>query len=194
MGTNPWHLLSDEELLAATATGTHGAFNELMSRHMYAVHKMIYTMRFDQTTADDVAQETWLKVWKNAAKFDPSKNTKFTTWMYQIAMNVSIDHKRKLKMFSDEELPEIADNSPPREEVIDENRRQRHVQLAIQSLPVRQRSALTLCYFQGISQSEAAVILGTSVKAIESLLIRAKQALRQQLAPYMYDGENRHES
>lgn len=172
----------DDQLMALIASGHKEAFATLMKRHMQTVYSMVCRMQFNGVDVDDITQETWIRVWKNANHFDPGKKSKVTTWMYQIAMNLCIDQKRKISADSIDMIPEIADESAlTQEEMVDKKRQKQLVNKAIATLPERQRAALVLCFYQGVSQSDAASILGTSVKALESLLIRAKRSLRSQL-------------
>ena len=169
---------SDEELMRRVQSQDEAAFAALLTRHLGAIHAFVYRMCQNVEDAQDIAQETFLKVWSRAETWQPGR-VKFTTWLHQIARNLCIDMFRKQPSRVTAEFdPELlGDSSMRTDELL-----VRNLQRAIGALPERQRAAFVLCQVQGWSQIEAAETLEISVEALESLLARARRKLRQMLA------------
>ena len=148
---------------------------------MAMVHGLAWRMLGDAAEAEDVVQECFVKLWVNAKGWAPSGGG-LGAWLRRVATNACLDRLRKPRGVSDAALAEHADEGPPADAVIDEARRREAVAAAIHALPDRQRAAIVLTYYEGASNAEAASILGLGVKALESLLVRARQGLTQQLA------------
>src|ERR1043165_4339419 len=85
---------SDEELMALVAAGDNAAFRRLMARHMGRAIRVAETVVRGSIEADDIAQEAFIRIWRNAAGFDP-RVARFTTWMHRIVVNLAIDRKRR---------------------------------------------------------------------------------------------------
>ena len=120
----------------------------------------------DAAEAEDVVQESFVKLWVNAKGWAPSGGG-LGAWLRRIATNACLDRLRKPRGISDDVLAEHADDGPPADALIDEARRREAVAGAIQALPDRQRAAIVLTYYEGVSNAEAASILGLGVKALE---------------------------
>jgi RNA polymerase sigma-70 factor (ECF subfamily) len=133
-----------------------------------------------RTDAEDIAQEVFLKVWMNAAKWQPGK-AKYSTWLHRVAMNQCLDRLRKKREVLMETFPEREDESPDALETLQSSEQSDLVQSAIDTLPDRQKTAIALCHFQGMSNSEASEVMSISVEALESLLSRARRGLRDKL-------------
>lgn len=174
--------------MASVQARDPAAFAGLLDRHLAAVQGFLYRLTFNTADADDLAQETFLRVWKHASRWQPNR-VRFTTWLYRIARNLAIDQHRKRRDTNDD-LSQIADPAPGAEDVLDGESRRRHVREAVAALPERQRTALLLCQFQGMSNRDAADTLGVSVEALESLLARARRSLKNTLKPLL---ESSHE-
>jgi RNA polymerase sigma-70 factor (ECF subfamily) len=144
----------------------------------------------NQADAEDVAQETFLRLWSRAKDWRPE--AKLTTWLHRVALNLCRDRLRRAAPPSLEEAPEPADPAPSAAAGIHRAQLARRVDAAVAALPERQRAALALCHYQGLSNIEAAQILGVGVEALESLLARARRTLRKGLAaeaPELLGGE-----
>lgn len=171
----------ERALMVRVGMGDARAFERIVARHMPMLHGLAWRMLADPGEAEDVVQESLVKLWVNAKGWQPSGGG-LGAWLRRIATNACLDRLRRPRALSDEGLPERADDAPLADSLIDTDRRRVAVQAAILALPDRQRAAIVLTYFESVSNAEAASILGIGVKALESLLVRARQGLSQQLA------------
>lgn len=169
---------SDEELMARVAmVGDHAAFRMLMHRHMRRAIRVAQGIVSNAADADDIAQDTFLRVWNRAKSFDPAL-AKFTTWMHRIAVNLAIDRTRRVPTEPIELAADVADPDDGALATLIEREQRRAMAIALARMPVRQRAAVTLFHFEGLSGRECALVLGVGEKAFESLLIRARTALK----------------
>ena len=172
--------VTDEHLVARSAGGDRTAFDELVVRYgPYALRVAARLLR-DTALAEDVAQEAFVRCWSQIHRFE-SRQARFTTWLYRIVVNLCIDNKRRREP---EPLPadfDVVDAGATAEEMMESNERATILAQALKDLPLRQRAALTLIYDEGLSGAEAARVLGSSVKAVERLLARARSYLRARL-------------
>ena len=170
----------DEALMDRIRRGDHGAFAILVRRHTNMFFAAAYRMCGDRTESEDVVQEAFLKLWTKPGAWDPAKGVKFTTWFYRVVTNLAIDRNRRERHYEGsaamENAPDRADRADQALETQEENE---ILERAIASLPDRQKTALNLCFYEGLSNKEAADILGIGVKALESLLMRAKAGLKE---------------
>jgi RNA polymerase sigma-70 factor (ECF subfamily) len=160
------------------------AFTRLVDRHLAGLQKFLIRMTGNAADADDVAQEAFLRIWSHAQRWQPGR-VRFTTWLFRIARNLAIDRYRKRRETSDDDLAQSVDDAADAGQTIDTERRRRLMQNAIARLPERQRTALVLCHFDGMSNPEAAAVLGVTVDALESLLSRARRTLKTALRPLL---------
>ncbi len=165
-------------------TGDQQAYTRLLDRHLDRVHAYIFRMTNNRADAEDIAQETFLRVWRRARTFQPGR-VRFTTWLHRIAHNLCVDAFRKRRDTVDTKIDAMADGAPTADELSAAEERRRAVHAGIAALPERQRSALVLCQLQGRSNREAAEIIGVSVHALESLIARARRTLKTRLQNYM---------
>lgn len=173
---------SDEELVRRISEGEHDAFAQLVERHSKLFFTAAYRMTSNNEEAEDIVQDAYIKLWQRPERFDPSKGVKFTTWFYRVVTNLAIDQTRKRKpQVKSEVLDYMADDTPLADERLSESDEQAVLEDAIQRLPERQKAALNLCFYEGLSNKEAAEVLEIGVKALESLLMRAKKALKEDL-------------
>ena len=134
----------------------------------------------DRDEAEDVAQETFVRVWNNAATCQQER-AKFDTWLHRVALNLCYDRLRARSHYSDEEVPDLMDSAPIAEQRLDHQQQNDHVAAALALLPTRQREALVLQFYQALSNTDSAQLMDVSVEALESLLARARRNLRQVL-------------
>ena len=165
-------------------TGDQQAYARLLDRHLNNVHAYVFRMTNNRADAEDIAQETFLRVWHRARTFKPGR-VRFTTWLHRVAHNLCVDAFRKRRETDDGELDAMADDAPAVDEQNMAEERRKAVHAAIAALPERQRSALVLCQLQGRSNREAAQIIGVSVDALESLIARARRTLKTRLRNHM---------
>lgn len=181
----------DAECLLALSQGSQNeksqALAALMDRHLKSIKSLAWHMMGDEMEAEDIAQETFLKAWNHAGKWEPGR-AKFSTWLHRVAKNACYDRLRKKTEIYSDDVPEIQDGAPNAVQVMmskeTETTHKQHVELALQKLPERQLAAITLCHYENKSQIEAAEILEIGVRAYESLLARARQSLRDELSAY----------
>ena len=172
----------DEALCARIAAGDHRAFTKLVDRHTDRFYALAWKMCGDDRQAEDIVQEAFVKLWQNPEKYDPSRGAKFTTWFYRVVVNLSYDIARKKTPVDASHVIDIFESGErPVDEKIAEAEQQSELENAIQQLPERQKTALNLCFYEEVSNAEAAEIMGVGLKALESLLMRAKKNLRDYL-------------
>lgn len=172
----------DADLVTRLAVGDERAFNALIDRHVDTIQALAAHMLGDIFLAEDVTQSVFLKTWQMAPTWQPGQ-AKLITWMRRITTNLCLDMLRKKSPTLMETLPEQVDESPHAFDRVALSEQAETVKSAIMRLPERQRTALILAYYQNVSQSEGAEILDTSVSAYESLLSRARRALKTTLVP-----------
>jgi len=173
---------TDEELMAQVQRRDREAFTRLLDRHLAGLQKFLIRTTGNGADADEVAQEAFLRIWTRADSWQ-SDRVRFTTWLFRIARNLAIDRHRRRRETNDEDLEQIVDDAPDTAHTIDAERRRKMMQNAIAQLPERQRTALVLCHFDGMSNPDAAAVLDVSVDALESLLSRARRSLKNALRP-----------
>lgn len=169
--------------MARVQRGDHQAFAHLVERHSGRFYAVAYRMVGNSAEAEDIVQDCFLKLWNKPDMWNKKKNAKFTTWFYRVITNAAIDKSRRYaRMISGDTVFEhMPDGKRNAEEEMYENQTQKELEEAIQSLPDRQKAALNLCFYEGLSNKDAAVILNVNVKALESLLMRAKTGVRDYL-------------
>jgi RNA polymerase sigma-70 factor, ECF subfamily len=182
---------SSEDLMTRIAEGDEHAFEVLVERHQTSILNLIYRLIGDRTKAKDLAQEVFLRIWQAAKSYKPE--AKFTTWIYRISANLCFNElksSRRKKLFpflrpdadhetgTEEDLP---DRSPSPEDLLLAKERSLQIAEALQSLPENQRLAIILKRYDDLSYEEIARVLGCSVPAVESLLVRAKGALQKKM-------------
>lgn len=181
--------VADDALATRAAAGDRSAWAALVDRYLGVVSGYAWYMLGDRAEAEDIAQETFLRLMAKLPDWEPAKSNPggatLKTWLYRVAINLCIDRSRKRVPEPMAELPDLPDaGAAQAEENFD---RARAVRAALDRLPERQRAVMTLVYYQGFSNAEAAALLKVSVDAVESLLGRARRALRASLAPLRDD-------
>jgi RNA polymerase sigma-70 factor (ECF subfamily) len=171
----------ESALVRQVAAGDRVAFRTLVDAHQRALSGYALRMLSDRDSADDIVQETFLRLWSRAGSFDGNA-ARLTTWLHNIAHNLCIDFFRRNARLSFGAEQDAEVSSAPGPEAGHEScERSAQVRRAISELPERQRSALVLCHYQGLSNRDAAAVLDVSVDALESLLARARRQLKKQL-------------
>lgn len=172
---------SDEELMERIAGGDSRALRLLMQRHMPRAVRMAEGITRNRADADDVAQDAFMRLWRLAARFDPARG-RFVSWMSQIVVNLSIDRLRSRRTEPLDPDMNIEDPAPGADDDLIAAEERSAVGAALAALPERQRAALVLFHFEGLSGREAAEALGLGEKAFESLLTRARISIRARVA------------
>jgi RNA polymerase sigma-70 factor (ECF subfamily) len=172
--------MADAGLLEAAAGGSHAAFSEIVNRHFQPVYRLVWRMTGGAADAEDVAQDAFVKLWKNPAQVREAAALK--GWLMRVASNAVIDGSRRARPFPLEDAPEIRDPQARPDAPLDREQAARLVDGKIAALPDRQRQALSLVYFEGLTNIEAAEVMEVSVDALESLLARARRSLKDSLS------------
>ncbi len=172
---------TDDDLVALVAKGDEAACRLLVDRHLSRVIAVARRMMGNQADAEEVAQEVFLRVWTHAERWEPGR-AQFTTWLHRVATNLCLDRLRRHTMDDIESIPEPVSDEPGPDVIFEQQELANRVEIALQALPARQRAAVTLTHFQGLTNIEAAETLEISIEAVESLLGRARTALRVSLA------------
>ncbi len=186
----------DVHLMMLFQDGNEDAFAQLIRRNQHKVFAVIYRFLGDRAEAEDLAQEVFLRVYRTAGRYEPT--AKFSTWLYRIATNISLNAIRNRGRFhaislevssqddSDNFHREIPDEtSPDPGSAMNDEELSRVVMHAIEQLPEQQKSAIILNKYEGLSYEDVAEILGCSVMAVKSLLSRARSNLKTKLMPYL---------
>jgi RNA polymerase sigma-70 factor, ECF subfamily len=171
----------DDDLIRHMAEGDHRAFRQLMGRHGRAMLSLAERTTGNAADADELVQEVFLKVWTMAPRWRTDGAAQFSTWLYRVVLNASLDRRRRRPFSPLEEADEPVDDAANGLDRVLEGQRKAVVHQAMATLPERQRAALALHYFGETSAPEAARILDLSLSAMEALLVRGKRALRQAL-------------
>ncbi|MHC3127945.1 RNA polymerase sigma factor [Brevundimonas sp. GN22] len=170
----------DEELLGRVAKGDPAAIQAMVARKLPRILNLAARLLGDPIEAEDVAQETMLRVWKQSAKWKPGQ-AKFDTWIYRVGLNLCYDRLRRRRETPVETFPEMVDDGPAPDRGLLAAETGARVQQVLMRLPQRQREAIVLCHYQELGNIEAAQLMGISVEALESLLSRARRTLRASL-------------
>ncbi|SDT36798.1 RNA polymerase sigma factor [Pseudomonas fuscovaginae UPB0736] len=174
----------DVELLVRIGNNEPAAVNEMVSRKLPRLLALAARILGDAEEARDVAQESFLRIWKQAANWR-SGEARFDTWLHRVALNLCHDRLRRRRerpLADDEEPVEVPDSTPAPDEQLEATVRSKQIAAALAALPERQREAIVLQYYQELSNIEAAALMNISVEALESLLSRARRNLRSYLA------------
>ena len=177
------------------ASGHDAALNDLMARHARPVFQFLCRMLGNEDDANDLAQETFVRVYQHRAGFKPG--ARFTTWLYTIAANLARNHHRWLTRHPNVSLDadsantgqSIGDVLPASDPAPDSaavaTERAAAVRAAVARLPPDMREVIILCEWQDLSSAQAAAILDTTPKAIDNRLYRARNLLRDRLKPWL---------
>ena len=177
------------------AGGHEAALNDLMARHAQPVFQFLCRMLGNEDDANDLAQETFVRVYRHRASFRPG--AKFTTWLYTIAANLARNHHRWLARHpqvslnaesetTGQSLGDVLPSSGPSPDgAVVAAERAAAVRAAVDRLPADLREVIILCEWQDLSSAEAAAILGATPKAIDNRLYRARNLLRDRLKDWL---------
>jgi RNA polymerase sigma-70 factor (ECF subfamily) len=172
----------DAALVGRVATGDTQAYRELVRRHAPGIQRYAERLVRDPAEAEDVSQETFLRLWLRARDYDPV--ARVTTWLFRIAHNLCVDRLRARGRVELLEQPdaEAAPESAAQPVLLESKQRAESLSAALDALPPRQASAVSLVHLHGLSGAEACAVLEVSEEALESLLSRGRRGLKAQLA------------
>lgn len=170
---------ADAALVARVGSGDSAACRIIVDAHLGRIVAFAWRMLGDSGEAEDVAQETFVRLWRQAGKW--RAEARVGTWLHRVAHNLCIDRLRRRRAVESGPVPELAD--PAAGPAADRQRAQvaRAIDSALLDLPERQRAAIALVHYRELGNIEAAVAMGISVEALESLLSRGRRGLRERL-------------
>jgi RNA polymerase sigma-70 factor (ECF subfamily) len=189
----------DLELMLRVRQGDAESFDVLLDRHRKPLVGYFARMVRDRAVAEDLAQETFLRVYQARHRYRP--DAKFTTWLYRIATNLALNALRDRERVQathagdDDSLDagstveQLSDSHPTAEQEMMLSERERTIRQAVESLPGNQRAAVILHKYQGVDYRQIGKILGVSESAVKSLLFRAYENLRVRLEPLLRGGQ-----
>ncbi len=172
---------SDDALMARVAARDAAAFRLLVDAHAPRIHALAWRMTGDASVAEDIAQEAMMRLWSHADRWQAG-GPGVGAWLRRVVTNLVFDRSRRPRFVGDDALPERIDDAPLADEAMDAARLRDAAHDAVMALPYRQRAAIVLTYFEELPNAEAADLLGLNIKAFESLLLRARAALKQSCA------------
>ncbi len=183
---------TDVQLMLDVKAGDDSSFELLLHKYRTPLVHFLYRMVRDAATAEDLAQEVFLRVYRARKKYAPS--AKFSTWLFRIATNLALNslrdgrHRRmEVSLDAPAEAGETPLELPAREPRADERLIERDraalIRRAVLKLPEKQRAAVLLHKYHELDYAEIAGVLECSESALKSLLFRAYEALRVELAP-----------
>jgi RNA polymerase sigma-70 factor, ECF subfamily len=170
----------ERQEMRAIAAGNTAALQRLIDREAPRLLRFAHGMLGSLDEAEDVVQDTLIRLWENAARWTP--DARVSTWLHRVCYNRAIDSLRRRRAFVDETALEgLADESEPADAALVRTETALSVAAAIERLPARQRTAVLLFHVQGLPQRESAEVMGVSETAFESMLARARRRLRRWL-------------
>jgi RNA polymerase sigma-70 factor, ECF subfamily len=185
----------DKRLMAALATGDDLALNHLIERWQRPIRQFVYRSVQHEADTEDLVQETFVRVYRHRTRYEP--RSKFSTWLFTIAVNLCRNHvekQQRRRTVSLDAPPSDDASAPAREPVSPEaspaaatvtTERAAAVRAAIAELPKDLREAVLLFEYQDLSHAEIAAIVNATPKAVETRLYRARAILRERLAKFL---------
>ena len=187
---------TDAEVMLRVKAGDQSAFDYLVQKYRRPLVSFMYRMARNTASAEDLAQEVFLRVYRSRATYEAS--AKFTTWLYRIATNLAVNHARDTR----HERPEVtisldepdedtgstldvADSTITAEEALVRRERMLAIRSKVEALPERQKMAVVMHKYQQMDYKQIAEVLKLSESATKSLLFRAYQTLREQLKEFL---------
>ena len=190
----------DAVLMLRVKRGDRVAFVTLVEKYKQSLFSFVFRTLRDETETEDVAQNTFLQVWKSRARYE--RTAKFTTWLFTIARNLCLNEIRRRSRHPAESLEETHpehDDQPSRQyedkQIFLPTENALHSELAkkieeaLAELPENQRTAILLCRQDEVSYEEIAEILGCSLSATKSVIHRGRETLKEKLKPYLQTGD-----
>jgi len=206
---------SDDALMRRAGSGDKAAFALLVGRHLARATALAQRIVGNRSDAEEIVQEAFLRCWQKAPEWRPANDkppsgkpaardraanddgqgdegrastAQFGTWLYRVLVNLCLDRRRRPQPIGIEAADDVPDSAADGFQETSRGETSRRVQAAMAQLPERQRAALALCYFEDMGNIEAAAALEISIGALESLLVRARRALRESLGDLADEG------
>lgn len=180
----------DSLLMLKVREGDAPSFEILLHRHRPSVVNHLFRMIHNRAIAEELAQDVFVRVYRSRERYQP--NAKFTTWLFRITTNVALNWRRDTRRQSAElhvdqlstcvRTFEFRDNSMHMDDVMIRQHKASQVRRAVESLPSKQLAAVLMHKYEGMDYAQIAEVLNCSVPALKSLLFRAYESLRRQLA------------
>ncbi len=171
--------IKDEQLMSRVAKGDLDAFEEIVRRNQGTAWRIAYRFLADAGEAEDITQEAFIRILAASPRYKPT--AAFATYLYRVVTRLCIDHARKRRPVLSDKLPERADPALDPAAALVRKDRDEMIRRALEALPSRQRMVVILKYYEGLRYDEIARAMGTTVKAVERLLGRARTALKTRL-------------
>lgn len=168
---------ADNALIARIGRGDEAAARVMVEAKLPRILALGHRLLGDPSEAEDVAQETFIRMWRQASRWRPGA-ARFDTWLHTVALNLCRDRLRRRREKTMPILPTVADPAPSADAAMVQAARTREVAAAIAALPERQREAIVLVHYQDLGNIAAAAAMGVGVEALESLLSRGRRSLR----------------
>src|SRR5947209_5056258 len=188
--------ITDADIMLRVKAGDDSAFDYLVQKYRRPIVSFMYRMAHNSATAEELAQEVFLRVYRSRENYEPS--AKFSTWLYRIATNLGVNHARDTRHERAEntvnldepdtetgQTPDLADKTPTVEEEILRRERLMAIRQKIEALPERQKMAVLMHKYQQMDYRQIADVLKLSESATKSLLFRAYETLRTQLKEFI---------
>ncbi len=181
---------TDQELVTRSIKGDEGAFNELVNRYKRGVYTVIVRMVRDNETANDLSQETFIKLYRSLSSYDPEY--RFSSWLFKVANNLTIDHLRKnrQKVYSldapveaedDQVGVQIASSGENPLDRVESLELGEQIKEAIMELPVDYRRVIVLRHVEDMSYEEIVEVTDLPLGTVKTLLFRGRRLLRKKL-------------
>jgi RNA polymerase sigma-70 factor (ECF subfamily) len=176
---------ADEELAATLRKGEPGALEQAYERYSRPVFALLLRMTGERSVAEDLLQETFLRLWRRAGTFDTTRGA-FLPWLLTVARNLALDRirssaeRRRRREDPAEHTPEPSIGGRG-EAWVDDRRTARNVSAALETFPVEQRRAIELAYFEGMSHGEVATAMDRPLGAVKTWIRTALLSLKQEL-------------
>ena len=185
-------------LAARLAARDAEALREVIALHGGTLHRIAYRMTGDTHEAEDIVQDAMLRLWDHApamaarhpAGSRAGETLRLGGWLNRVVTNLAIDRLRRARRLSGGEVPDSEDDAPLADALIENGQRDSNARALIAALPDRQRAAIVLTYYEELPNAAAAEALDMNIKAFESLLLRARTALRKAFAAGSEGGQH----
>ncbi|MFH1245023.1 MAG: sigma-70 family RNA polymerase sigma factor [Candidatus Omnitrophota bacterium] len=187
--SNLWKAkMEDDILIERYLNGEEEGFTMLVQKYQERVLNIVHSLNGAVSGAEDIAQEVFVKVYKNLAYFN--KKCQFSTWLYRITVNTAYNYfKREKRYTSLDNFPDIDDGTAQKtRDKLEAQEKQQWINKALEKLPFKFRSVVVLKDLEGLSYKDIAQTLGCRIGTVESRLFRARQMLKTTLSPILEKG------